>query len=263
MGDRVNALTNIRVVLARPIYGGNLGAVCRAMKNMGLADLALVQPAPGLDFHEAHKYALHAEDVLDARRQFDSVREAVADCAVVAATSGQKGLYRSHAKSPREIAPRLLEAAQQHKVALLFGPENHGLSNDEMQVATHIVTIPSSPDYSSLNLAQAVMICCYELWVESGRFKPPREFHPEAPVVMRERMFDLWRQMLLDVKFCDEVKIEHMMMGFRRIFGRGYLSEADVNILMGLARQAQWCAHKMPREEPRPASDPGGQSRSS
>ena len=244
----MNPLRNIRVVLARPIYGGNLGAVCRAMKNMGLSDLALVQPSPELDFHEAHKYALHAEDVLNDRRQFAHVRDAVADCAVVAATSGQKGLYRSHARTPRELAPRLLETAVEHRVALLFGPENHGLSNDEMQFATHIVTIPSSPSYSSLNLAQAVLVCCYELWVASGQFNPPKELHPEAPVVMRERLFELWRQMLLDVKFCDEVKIDHMMMGFRRIFGRGYLSEADVNILMGLARQAQWCAQRMKRE---------------
>lgn len=245
----MNPLRNIRVVLARPIYGGNLGAVCRAMKNMGLSDLVLVQPSPELDFHEAHKYALHADDVLNERRQCESVREAVADCAVVAATTGQKGLYRSHARTPREVAPRLLEAAQQHRAALLFGPENHGLSNDEMEVATHIVTIPSAPAYSSLNLAQAVMVCCYELWVAAGQYQPPTERHPEAPIVMRERLFDLWRQMLLDVKFCDEIKIDHMMMGFRRIFGRGYLSEADVNILMGLARQAQWCAHRMPKAD--------------
>ncbi len=236
-------------MLARPIYGGNLGAVCRAMKNMGLSNLVLVQPSPDLDVQEAQKYALHAEDVLAGRQQFETVREAVADCAVVAATTGQKGLYRSHARSPRELAPRLLESALEHQVALLFGPENHGLSNEEMQFATHIITIPSSPSYSSLNLGQAVIICCYELWVASGQFNPPRELHPEAPVVMRERLFDLWRQMLLDVKFCDEVKIDHMMMGFRRIFGRGYLSEADVNILMGLARQAQWCAHQMKGKE--------------
>lgn len=245
----MNPLAHIRVVLVRPIYGGNLGAVCRAMKNMGLSRLVLVRPNPDLDFYEAQKYALHAEDVLAARAQVDSVAEAVGDCAVVAATTGLKGLYRSHAKSPRELAPRLLESAQQHQVALVFGPEHHGLSNEEMQVATHLITIPSAPAYSSLNLAQAVMVCAYELYLASQQYQPPKEFHPEAPVVMRERLFDLWRQMLLDVKFCDEVKIDHMMMGFRRIFGRGYLSEADVNILMGLARQASWCAQRMSAKE--------------
>lgn len=246
----MNPLANIRIVLVRPIYGGNLGAVCRAMKNMGLDRLVLVNPNPDLDFYEAQKYALHAEDVLANRRQVASVAEAVGDCAVVAATTGLKGLYRSHTKSPRELAPRLLESAQQHEVALVFGPENHGLSNEEMQYATHLVTIPSAPAYSSLNLAQAVMICCYELYVASGQYTPPREFHPEAPVVMRERMFELWRQMLLDIRFCDQIKIDHMMMGFRRIFGRGYLSEADVNILMGLARQAMWSAKRGASETP-------------
>lgn len=240
----MNPLAHIRIVLVRPIYGGNLGAVCRAMKNMGFDRLVLVNPNPDLDFYEAQKYALHAEDVLANRQQATSIAEAVGDCAVVAATTGLKGLYRSHAKSPRELAPRLLESAREHEVALVFGPENHGLSNEEMQIATHLVTIPSAPAYSSLNLAQAVMICCYELYVASGQYLPPQEFHPEAPVVMRERLFELWRQMLLDIRFCDAIKIDHMMMAFRRIFGRGYLSEADVNILMGLARQAMWCAKR-------------------
>ncbi len=245
----MDPLKHIRIVLVRPLYGGNLGAVCRAMKNMGLRELVLVNPSPDMDFSEAQKYALHAEDVLAERRQLDSVAEAVGDCAVVAATTGLKGLYRSHARTPRELAGRLLEAARDHRVALVFGPEHHGLSNEEMQFATHLLTIPSAPAYSSLNLAQAVMICCYELYTASAQWQPPKEFHPEAPVVMRERMFELWRQMLLDIKFCDNIKIDHMMMGFRRIFGRGYLSEADVNILMGLARQAMWSAARA-RETP-------------
>lgn len=236
----VNPMANIRVVLVRQMYGGNLGAICRAMKNMGLSELVMVSPNPDLDFYEAQKYALHADDILENRRQVDSVEEAVADCAIVAATTGLKGLYRSHTKTPREIAPRLLESAQTNKVALVFGPENHGLSNEEMQVATHLVTIPSTDAYSSLNLAQAVMVCCYELYVASQQYAPPQEFHPEASIAMRERLFTMWREMLLDIKFCDEVKLDHMMMGFRRIFGRGYLSEADVKILMGLARQASW-----------------------
>jgi len=241
----VNLLANIRIVLVRPIYGGNLGAVCRSMKNMGLADLWLVKPEPDLDYSEAHKYAVHAaDDILANRHQVESVEEAVGDCAVVAATTGLKGLYRSHTKSPREVAPRLLESAQNHQVAVMFGPEDHGLSNEEMKRATHLVTIPSTNAYSSLNLAQAVMICCYELWLAAEQYQPPKEFHPEAPVVMRERLFQLWQQMLLEIKFCDEKKLEHMMMGFRRIFGRSYLSEADINILMGLARQAMWCADK-------------------
>ncbi len=251
----MNPLRNIRVVLVRPLYGGNLGAVCRAMKNMGLADLRLVNPAPDLDFHEARKYALHAEDVLTGRQQHATLLEAVGDCAAVAATTGQKGLYRSHARPPRDAAPGLLETSRGHAVALVFGPEHHGLSNEEMQVATHILTIPSSPAYSSLNLGQAVLVCCYELWVASGMYQPKQEFHPEASVVMRERMLALWQTMLLETGFCDDKKIEHMMMGFRRIFSRSYLSEADVNILMGLARQAVWRAHHGPVPGPPLAED--------
>ena len=238
------SLKNIRIVLARPSFGGNLGSICRAMKNMGITDLAVVQPEPGMDFAEAQMMALHAQDVLDGRRQFDSVAEAVADCALVAGTTARTGLYRNHAKSPREWTPRLLEAARKNKVALVFGCEAHGLSNEELALCTQILRIPSSNRYSSINLSQAVMICCYELFVGSEVFEPPQEAHPEAPVKARERMIAVWQEMLQDVGFFNRDNLEHMMMGFRRIFSRGPLSQADVNILMGVARQVQWALHK-------------------
>lgn len=251
----MNPLSNIRIVLVRPIYGGNVGAVCRAMKNMGVSDLWLVKPNPEMDLMEARKFALHAADVFENRRVAESVFDAVQDCAVVAATTGLKGLYRSHAKSPREHAARLLETAFHHKVALVFGPEHHGLSNEEMRLATILITIPSSTAYPSLNLAQAVLICCYELFLASGVYAPPREYHPEAPIEMRERFLELWREMLLAIRFCDEGKLDHMMFAFRRIFGRGYLSEADVNILMGVARQAMWAARHGPRQRGCPSAE--------
>jgi tRNA/rRNA methyltransferase len=235
-------LRNIRIVLVRPIYGGNLGAVCRAMKNMGLSNLALVAPSADLDFFEAHKYALHAQDVLDGRRQFATLAEAVADCALVAGTTARLGLYRSHARTPREWAPRLLEAAAGRPVAVVFGPEDDGLSNEELALCTQIVRIPSTHRYASINLAQAVMICAYELYVASGSFEPPRERYEDATLVMRERMLEKWRQMLWDIGFFDEVKADHMMMAVRRIFARGPLTEADANILMGVAQQAMWMA---------------------
>jgi tRNA/rRNA methyltransferase len=237
-------LRNIRVVLVRTIYGGNLGSVCRAMKNMGLSDLALVDPGKDLDFFEAHKMALHAQDVLEGRRQFATLAEAVADCALVAGTSARPGLYRSHSKSPREWAPRLLESAATKPVAIVFGTEDDGLSNEELALSTQIIRIPSTHQYASVNLAQAVMICCYELFVASGNFEPPRERYEEATLTQRERMLEKWRQMLWDIGFFDEIKADHMMMAVRRIFSRGTLTEADANILMGVAQQAMWLAEQ-------------------
>jgi tRNA/rRNA methyltransferase len=234
------SLSNIEVILVRPLYGGNIGSVCRAMKNMGLSRLCLVDPQGSVDFGEAVKMAVSAVDLLDARRQTATLAEAVADCAQVAGTTARTGLYRAHAYTAREWAPVFLDSARANPVALVFGPEDNGLSNDELALCTQVIRIPSSPQYSSLNLSQAVLICCYELFVATGSFQPTGEHHPEAPSAMRERMCMMWDEMLRDIGFYDDAKSGHMMMAMRRIFSRGKLSVADVNILMGIARQTEW-----------------------
>lgn len=234
------SLRNIHVVLVRPLYGGNIGSVCRAMKNMGLTHLRIVAPQPTVDWDEARKMAVSAGDVLDARMTFDDLPAAVADCAQVAGTSARPGLYRAHAYTPREWAPVFLDSARGHHIAAVFGCEDNGLSNEELALCTQIIRIPSSPLYSSLNLSQAVMVCCYELFLATGHFQPTGEHHPEAPSVMRERMVAMWDDMLREIGFYDDEKADHMLMAMRRIFSRGKLSVADVNILMGIARQTLW-----------------------
>lgn len=235
-----NPLSNIRIVLVGPMYGGNVGSVCRAMKNMGLSQLVLVAPRADLDHAEARMMAAHAQDIFDARREVLSLAAAVEDCGLVAGTTARPGLYREHARTPREWAPRLVGAAAETPVALVFGPEDRGLSNEELMPCTQIVVIPSDPAYSSLNLSQAVMVCAYELYVAAGRFEPPRERSAEAPSAARERLFDIWREALVDIGFMHEDKADHMMLGLRRILSRGPLTEADVRILMGMARQTRW-----------------------
>lgn len=237
-------------MLARPLYGGNIGSVCRAMKNMGLSSLRLVSPQPTVDWEEAKKMALSAGDVLEARVEFSDMAAAVADCVQVAGTTARTGLYRAHAYTAREWAPVFLESARAHPVAMVFGCEDNGLSNEELALCTQIIRIPSSPQYSSLNLSQAVMICCYEIFLATGHFQPAGEHHPEAPAVMRERMVAMWDDMLREIGFYDDEKSEHMLMAMRRIFSRGKLSVADVNILMGVARQTQWrVKHPRPEEK--------------
>ncbi len=250
------ALARIRVVLVGPLYGGNVGSACRAMKNMGLRDLVIAAPAGPLDEDEGRIMACHAKDIFAARREAPTVAEAVADCGLVAGTTARPGLYRAHARTPRDWAPRLLEAAADAPVALVFGPEDRGLSNEELAPCTQLIQIPSSPAYPSLNLAQAVLICAYELFVAAGTFRPPRERSPEAPSALRERMFALWRESLLDCGFMQQENADHMMLGLRRILARGPLTEADCNILMGIARQSQWAARQAGLAAPRePQSD--------
>ncbi|MFO7535761.1 MAG: RNA methyltransferase [Kiritimatiellia bacterium] len=234
-------LDRIRIVLVNPLYGGNVGSVCRAMANTGLSELVVVAP-PGLDMEEARKMAVGAKPILEARREVATLAEAVADCGLVMGATARLGLYRQHAASPREVAPRALEEAEKGPVALVFGREDKGLFNEEIALCTHLIRIPSHPNYVSLNLAQAVMVCAYELFVASGTFEAPLEKSGEAPAGLRERLFGIWRETLLDIGFMDEDKADHMMLGLRRVWSRGKMTVDDVTILMGIARQMKWRA---------------------
>jgi len=240
---RTQALKNIRIVLCRPIYGGNIGSVCRVMANMGLSDLALVA-AENIIWEEAQKMACSAQEILANRRETATLDEALADCVLVAGATARLGLYRQHAATPRESAPLILEAAHQGRVALVFGTEDNGLNNVELGLCNRLIQIPSSNKYRSLNLSHAVMICAYELFTASGTFEPVGEKSPDADTRMKEHMFAMWQDALLKIGFMETDKARHMMLGLRRIFSRGKLTEDDVRILMGIARQTLWCAEQ-------------------
>ncbi len=233
-------LRNIRVILVRPRGSGNIGSVARAMKNVGAGELAIVGKARTRSFW-ARAMAVHARDLLAAAKCYESIREAIADCALVVGTTCRSGLYRSHSQTPRELAPAVTAAARYGKIALLFGPEDHGLSNKDLEHCQLLLTIPTHPDYPSLNVAQAAVICLYELYLASlGR----KENSPlrRAKAEQIERLFDIMRHSLLKIGFLDAENPEHMLLAFRRIFGRAGLEEKDVRILTGMFRQIEWYA---------------------
>jgi len=244
-----NILNNVKVVLVNPMIGGNLGAVCRAINNNGITDLAVVDPRPDMDMGEAEKLACNARPQLAARKEYATLAEAVAGCTVVAGTSARTGFYRDTSYTPREFAPIALESAKDHKIALVFGREDKGLFNEELALCTHIIQIPSSDLYTSLNLSHAVYVCCYEMFCAAGVFQPSEETAPEADSELRERMFSLWREMMTETQFVHDQKLDHMMMGLRRIFTRGKLTVPDVKILMGLAKQSIWVSTQWKKEK--------------
>jgi TrmH family RNA methyltransferase len=231
------------------MFGGNIGSVCRAINNNGITDLALVDPRPDTDWEDARKLACNAKDQFEAIRKFDTLAEAVADCTVVAGTSARTGFYRDTAYSPKEFAPIGLESAKDHRIALVFGREDKGLFNEELALCTHIIQIPSSERYTSLNLSHAVYVCCYEMFCAADVFQPSKEKAEEADSLLRERMFAVWREMMIQTEFTHDQKLEHMMMGLRRIFTRGKLTVPDVKILMGLAKQSIWVANQWKNRE--------------
>ena len=233
-------LENIRIVLVRLRGSGNIGSVARAMKNTGLTDLALVGKARTGSFW-ARAMAVHGRDILSQARCFNSIREAVAECSLVIGTTCRSGLYRKHSQSPREVAPDIVAAARTGKVALVFGPEDHGLSNKDLEHCQLLITIPIRPDYPSLNVAQAVVICLYEIYLASlERVAESNVQRASAESV--ERLFDRMRTSLLKIGFLDSENPEHMLLAFRRILGRAGLEDKDVRIFTGLFRQIEWYA---------------------
>lgn len=237
-------LENIRVVLVRPIYGGNVGSVCRAMANNGLKHLVLVDPHD-LNMDNARSMACWAQSNLKNMRIVQTLAEATSDCAMICGATARLGLYRLHSHAPREIAGQILSAAENGKAAIVFGPEDNGLSNDDIALCTHLTQIPSTPEYSSLNLSHAVAICAYEIYTATGSFQPSEEKSPPAQAKFREKMFEIWKSALLDIGFMKEDKAQHMMLGIRRALSRGVRTEDDVKIMMGVARQVQWCASQL------------------
>jgi tRNA/rRNA methyltransferase len=207
---------------------------------MGINDLALVNPTQ-LRRRAADTMAVHARNVLDTMQVHTSLRAAVADCGLVVGTTCRPGLYRDGALTPRALAPHIVAAAEANRVALVFGPEDSGLANDDLRFCHQLVTIPSDSAYPSLNVAQAALLCRYEVFVvaQGEAAAPPR---PLAIAERQELMYEKLKSALLKVGFLHGDNPDHIMFALRRILGRAGLEDRDVRILLGMARQIEWYA---------------------
>jgi tRNA/rRNA methyltransferase len=236
-------LVNCRLVLVRTRVAANLGAAARAMRNFGLRDLVLVAPEADPADPRGRLLATHSEDILDGARVVGELGEAVADCALVAATSARSGgLFRRQSLGPPEaVLPRLVPVMASAPVALVFGPEPSGLTNEEVARCHHLIHIPADESYPALNLAQAVAICLYELrraWL--GHAAPAPAPEPPAPFAEQERMFEQLRTALEEIHFLYDDKADALMHALRHLIGRAGPTAMEVKVLMGLARQIRW-----------------------
>lgn len=246
----MNPLDNITVVLVGTLYSGNVGSVCRAMANMGLSRLTLVAPRILDGWEEGRRLAVHATDILDARREVATLDEAVADCAAVVGTTARGGLYRATVQPPRVLAPEILRLAAQAPVAVVFGREDQGLHNDEIARCTHLIRIPVDPRYQSLNLSQALLIVAYELYSATGTYvSPVEEAVSLATQATKHALMAKWRQAMLDIGFMNEQKADHMMQGFQRIFSRGVRTDPDASIMLGAAHQMSWAGRQAKKDQ--------------
>jgi tRNA/rRNA methyltransferase len=234
-------LERIRIVLVRPRGSANVGAVARSMKNMGMRQLTIVGPVPRR--RGAETMAVHARDVLDDAREVKSLAEAVADCHLVIGTTGRDGLYEAGARDPAGLAPLAIERARGGPVALVFGPEDHGLSKQDLKYCQRLITIDTSSAYTSMNLSHAVVLCCYELRRCALQSEAPREgAQPLAPAGDVNFMFERLQTALLRVGFLRPENPDHIMYALRRVLGRAALEPHDVRIFLGIARQVRWYA---------------------
>ena len=236
----MNPLGNIRVVLVGTLYTGNVGSASRAMAKMGIRKLRLAAPNLQNSWDEGERMAVHATDVMSAREEFATLEEAVADCVAVVGTTAREGLYRQHVKAPRDCAADILSLAETGPVAVVFGREDKGLLNEEIAQCTHLIRIPVDEGYTSINLSQAVLITCYELFTASGRYRPPQEKAPPAPQAQKMQLMKNWATMLQEIGFMKPEQTDHFMQGFHRVFSRGVFTKDDAALMLGVARQAIW-----------------------
>lgn len=225
-------MPDIRIVLCRPSHPGNIGAAARAMKTMGLADLRLVAPEK-FPAPEAQWMATNAQDVLGAARVHAALGEAIGDCVAAFALSARPREWSTQVLDARAAAASAAQAAG--PVAFVFGNEQAGLTNDEMLACQYLVHIPANPAFSSLNLAQAVQVVCYEVFMAGAPSVPAMRMEKPATVADLEGLYGHLDRAAAQSGFWDPASGSKLPTRWRRLFSRvPRMEREEVNILRGL-----------------------------
>lgn len=226
---------NVRIILVGTTHPGNIGATARAMKNMGLRDLVLVGPKV-FPHEDATARASGAEDLLESANVVASLDDAMHDCTYVAGASARSRSIGWPSMAPRECAQRLVAEGEHGVAAVVFGPEKSGLTNDQIDRCNTLLTIPSEPGFSSLNLAMAVQVIAYELRV-AGMTQEVIPQEPEAPPATSgeiENFHTHLEDVLMRSGFLDHDNPRLLMRRLRRLFVKAELDQNEVNILRGM-----------------------------
>jgi len=225
---------SVSIILVRPKFPENIGSVARAMKNMGLSRLIVVNGSSPLHAN-AYKLASGAEDILERAEEFFTLREAISEMGCVVGTTSRGGRDRHPDLTPKALAKKIVPLSQENSIGLVFGSEKEGLTNEELSLCHFYVRIPSMESFPSLNLAQAVMVICYEL------FQASKEI-PKAPIQLAqaeqlEKMFEHMEKTLIQIGFLDSNHPKRIMQGLRRLFGRSQMDVREVQIMQGIWSQ--------------------------
>ncbi len=235
------SLSDIRIVLVEPAGALNVGSVARIMKNMGLAQLVLVNPRCDPLGNEARLLAVHAAEILEMAQIVPNLSQALSGCQHILATVGRTVATTRPIATPRQALPKLVHQT----AAIIFGREDRGLTNQELTLAHELVAIPTHSAYPSLNLAQAVGVCCYELWqsqaepfVHAGELANP-DLSP-AGFEDLEGFYGQWQSLLLDIGYLLPHTAHRRMAKLRGLVNRGQPTANEIALLRGMIRQIQW-----------------------
>lgn len=235
---------NIRIVLVNTSHPGNIGGTARAMKNMGLSRLYLVAPKE-FPSDKATWRSAGATDVLDNAVVVDTLDEAIQGCSLVVGTSARERRIPWPLLDPRECGESVWSEATQHEVALVFGREDRGLTNEELHKCNYHVHIPANEEYSSLNLATAVQVICYEirmayLKATAGNTLPNHVWDmPPADAQALDHYYQQLEKSLVDIGFLDPENPKQTMTRMRRLYNRVRLDQMELNILRGVLTAIQ------------------------
>lgn len=256
-------LKAIKIVLVGTSHPGNIGGVARAMKNMGLTDLCLVAPRGQFPHQDAAFRSAGAIDILEQAKIYDCLEDAIADCTLVAGSSARSRHIPWPLLNPRELAERLEQELThtEHRIALVFGREDRGLSNEELHLCHLHVHIPCNPDFSSLNLAAAVQVLTYELRMAvlaAEEKQTPSETLPfgtewDVPFASGDAMehfFNHLEQTLIDINFHNPDNPRLLMTRLRRLYMRARPDTIEVNMLRGILTLTQQAANKSAANKP-------------
>jgi tRNA/rRNA methyltransferase len=241
MPYKVN-LSNIAIILNQPKRSENIGAVARAVCNMGIGRLAVVKPR---DYHlpDVLKMATHAAaEIVEQIEFYDDLRSALHSYGYIVGTTARLGGQRQVVTTPRKMAKELVPISLKNPVAILFGPEDRGLTNEDIRYCQVLVNIPTA-EFSSLNLAQAVMVICYEIFAASLENKAvhiPRLANRDE----LEKMYDQLKEILVRISYINPENPDHWINGMRRFFNRLPLRSREVSIIRGICRQINWYGQK-------------------
>ena len=241
MPDKIN-LKHISIVLHQPRSPENIGAAARAIQNMGVEQLVLVDPH-NCDLGRICKMATHvALDVVEQMRVFDTLSHALADYNYVVGTTARLGGQRKVMTSPSALAGKLVSICDQNRIAIVFGPEDRGLTNEDIRLCHVLVNIPTA-EFSSLNVAQAFMIICYELFcytsAKAGDFVPRLANRHEL-----DAMYAQLKEILVRISFINPDNPDYFLNNFRHFFSRLPLRAREVQIIRGICRQIDWYGKK-------------------